>query len=596
MTEDICKYFLKTIDSYPNEISVIYKNTTWLKDTWKNYQQKVACISSFLIKQGAKNQDKIAILSATRYQWGICDFAILSLGGVTIPIYASNTAEDIEYVLNNSGAKTLIIDSQENYEKWKAVESKVKSVTTVLCMDHVIDTEAKNLFLWNDAMKIGYTDDVIEKMRTNISRIKMEDVATIVYTSGTTGKPKGVVLSHLQIISEVKDVFALVNINQQDTSLSFLPMAHIMGRIEVWGHAYAGFTMGYAENVETLRSNFITIKPTFLVSVPRIFEKIYNGVISQAEASPLRHKIFKWAVNIGKEVNKKTLANENLPLDLLAKYKIAKKMVFDKLIDKMGGRIRYAIAGGVPLSQEIAEFFHAAGLLVLEGYGLTETTGGVTFNAPYAYKFGTVGKPIGDVEISFLEDGEILVRSQKVMDGYFKRKEDTDDVIKDGWFYTGDIGTLTHDGYLKITDRKKDLIKTSGGKYVAPQKLENLLKLNKYISNVLVHGDQKKYIVCLITLNAENIRDELLKKGISFTNPSGLSTHVEVLRIIRGAISEVNQQLASFETIKNFSILNSDFTIENGELTPSMKVRRRFCDEKYKDIINALYGVDVSTF
>ncbi len=596
MTEDICKYFLKTIDSYPNEVSVIYKNTTWLKDTWKNYQQKVACISSFLTKQGAKSKDKIAIMSATRYQWGISDFAILSLGGVTVPIYASNTTEDIEYVLTNSGAKILIIDSQENYEKWKAIHDKVKSITTVLCFDHVVDPDVKKLFLWNDAMKIGYDDTIVEKMRETIGSIKIDDLATIVYTSGTTGKPKGVMLTHRQILSEVKDVFALVNINQQDTSLSFLPMAHIMGRVEVWGHAYAGFTMGYAENVETLRNNFITIKPTFLVSVPRIFEKIYNGVISQAEASPLRHKLFKWAVGIGKEVNKRTSQNENLPFDLLAKYKIAKKIVFDKLIEKMGGRIRYAIAGGAPLSQEIAEFFHAAGLLVLEGYGLTETSGGVTFNAPYAYKFGTVGKPIGDVEISFLEDGEILIRSQKVMTGYYKNNEATEEVINDGWFHTGDIGTLTHDGFLKITDRKKDLIKTSGGKYVAPQKLENLLKLNKYISNVLVHGDQKKYIVCLITLNIEIIQSELLKKGISFTNPSSLSTHTEVLRIIRGAISDVNQQLASFETIKNFSILNSDFTIADGELTPSMKVRRKFCDEKYKDIINALYGVDASTF
>ncbi|MCB0348445.1 MAG: long-chain fatty acid--CoA ligase [Bdellovibrionales bacterium] len=596
MTNDICKHFLKTVDTYPNEVSVVYKNTTWLKETWLNYQQKVAFFSQFLLQQKVKAKDTIAILSETRYNWAICDLSILSIGCVTTPIYASNTPEDIEYILNNSEAKVLIIDTLENYHKWEQVKDRVKAVKTVICFNHIENVGEDNIFVWEDALKSGYSDDVVSKLRSNIEKIKIDDLATIVYTSGTTGKPKGVMLTHQQIMSEVTDIFALANINQKDSSLSFLPMAHIMGRIEIWGHVYAGFKMGYAENIETLRSNFLTIKPTFIVSVPRIFEKIYNGVISQAEASPLRTKLFKWAVSIGKEVSEKTHKNESLPLDLLAKYKIAKKLVFDKLIEKMGGNIRYAIAGGAPLSQEIAEFFHASGLLVLEGYGLTETTGGVSFNAPYAYKFGTVGKPIGDVEISFKEDGEILVRSKKVMAGYFKRPEDTSSVLQDGWLHTGDIGTLTHDGFLKITDRKKDLIKTSGGKYVAPQKIENLLKLNKFISNVLVHGDQKKYIVCLITLNIENIKQELLKKGVSFTNPAGLSTHTEVLRIIREAISDVNQQLASFETIKNFAILNSDFTIENGELTPSLKVRRKFCDEKYKDTINALYGVDASTF
>jgi long-chain acyl-CoA synthetase len=593
MISNICTHFINTIDKYPNDIAVIYKNTTWLKDKWINYQQKVACLSQFLLKSGVKPKDRVAIFSATRYAWAISDLAILSAQAVTIPVYASNTPEDVEYILKNSEAKILIIDSEENYNKWLQIKNNVPAVTKLICLFSIEETES--LVLWDNAMKMGYSEDVVEKLRASILKIDSNELATIVYTSGTTGKPKGVMLSHEQIMSEVKDIFDLANIGHQDTSLSFLPMAHIMGRIEVWGHVYSGFTMGFAESMETLRANFMTVRPTFIVSVPRVFEKIYNGVISQAESSPLRMKLFRWALAIGAEVSKKTVANESLPIDLLAKYKIAKAMVFDKLIEKMGGRIRYAISGGAPLTQEIAEFFHASGLLVLEGYGLTETTGGVTFNAPYAYKFGTVGKPIGDVEVSFLEDGEILIRSKKIMMGYYKNQEATEETFSNGWLRTGDIGTLTHDGFLKITDRKKDLIKTSGGKYVAPQKIENLLKLNKFISNVLVHGEKKKYIVCLLTLNVDNIKQNLLKKGISFTNALNLKTHPEVQRLIRDVIAEVNQQLASFETIKDFAILDNDFTIESGELTPSMKVRRRFCDEKYKDIIDSLYGVDAQS-
>jgi long-chain acyl-CoA synthetase len=314
---------------------------------------------------------------------------------------------------------------------------------------------------------------------------------------------------------------------------------------------------------------------------------------AQGESSPLKSKIFKWAMSVGYKVSEARIQKKSPDLATLMEYRIAKRLVFDKFYEKLGGKLRFAVSGGAPLSGEIARFFHAAGLLILEGYGLTETTAAVLVNTPYDYKFGTVGKPIGDVQVKFAEDGEILVRSKKVMRGYYKNPKATEDVFDDqDYFKTGDIGELDAQGFLRITDRKKDLIKTAGGKFVAPQKLENLLKLNKNISNVLIHGDKKKYIVSLVTLNQERIVEFAKQHMISFPTFEELSKHPKVKDLIRNAVAQANSALASFETIKNFAILPTDFTIETGELTPSLKVKRKFCDQKFEAEIRALYGDD----
>ncbi|MCB0394953.1 MAG: long-chain fatty acid--CoA ligase, partial [Bdellovibrionales bacterium] len=432
-------------------------------------------------------------------------------------------------------------------------------------------------------------EDSPELFTNAAKKTEIDELATICYTSGTTGNPKGVMLAHRQIISEVVDVFDIMTVNENDRSLTFLPFAHILARVEHFGSLYSGFCAAYAENIDRIRSNLLDVKPTFFAGVPRIFEKIYNGVITQAEVSPTKAKIFRWSVKIGKKVSQAKLQKKTLPPQTLIKYQIAKKLVFDKLAEKLGGRMRFAISGGAPLSREIAEFFHAANLLILEGYGLTETTAAVTLNSPYDYCFGTVGKPLGDVEIKIAEDGEILVKSDKVMMGYYNRNDANTEVFQDGYFCTGDIGEITPTGFLRITDRKKDLIKTAGGKYVAPQKLENLLKISKYISNVLIHGDNRKYIVALVTIEVGEVEKFARENGVTTKNKSELVGNATVQRLIREEIARVNSQLASYESIKNFAILENDFTIESGELTPSLKVKRKFCDKKFSEILDSLY-------
>jgi long-chain acyl-CoA synthetase len=366
--------------------------------------------------------------------------------------------------------------------------------------------------------------------------------------------------------------------------------------VELWGHVHVGWMMGYAESIDRIKNGLMEIRPTFLVAVPRIFEKVYNGIVSKAEAQKTKKKIFQWALKVGLQVSDAKSSKRSIPLPLLVEYQLARKLVFDKLIEGLGGRLRFAFSGGAPLSKEIARFFHAANIYLLEGYGLTETTAGIFVNSLYDYRFGTVGKPIGDTRVKIAEDGEILVNSKKVMIGYYKNDSATREVLSDdGWFATGDIGELTPDGFLRITDRKKDLIKTAGGKFVAPQKLENLLKLNKYISNVLIHGDKRKYVIALVTLNFDEINRLAAENGITTRDHAQLVKQNVVKEAIRQAVADVNAQLASYESIKAFEILPEDFTIDSGELTPSLKVRRKFCDKKYASVIDRLYGADAAS-
>ena len=331
------------------------------------------------------------------------------------------------------------------------------------------------------------------------------------------------------------------------------------------------------------------MKPSLIVAVPRVFEKIYNGILAQAEISPIKSRVFHWALGVGREISRHKVEKQPVPIELALKYQLARKLVFNTIAEKLGGNLRFAVCGGAPLSQPIAEFFHAAGLLILEGYGLTETTAAITVNTPFDYRFGTVGKAIGDVKLKLAEDGEILVQSKKVMRGYWNDTESTARALQDGWFHTGDIGEISAEGYLRITDRKKDLIKTAGGKYVAPQKLEGLLKANRFISQVHIHGDQRKYVVALLTLNMDAVQKFAEENGVNSKDPESLVENAKVKDLIRRGVAEVNAQLASYESIKNFAILPREFTIEAGELTPSLKVKRKVVDVKYRDLIDKLY-------
>jgi long-chain acyl-CoA synthetase len=430
-----------------------------------------------------------------------------------------------------------------------------------------------------------------EAFRKSAESVPADSVGSIVYTSGTTGRPKGAVLLNGSFSAELRTIVEEFELRKDDVTVTFLPFAHILARVESMMPIYAGVTLGFAENVNTVADNIREIKPTLLVSVPRIYEKIYAKILSGVEASPpAKRNIFKWAIGIGREVAR--LRSEKLPVPLLLglKYKIADKLVFSKIRERMGGNIRMTVSGGAPLSGELCQIFHACGIKILEGYGLTETTAAITVNRPDDFAFGTVGKPLNGVQIRIAEDGEIQVKGEVVFKEYYKNEEATREVFTpDGYFCTGDIGEFTPRGHLKITDRKKELIVTSGGKKIAPQKLENMLKTNRFISNGLVYGDKQKYLVALICLNEAEIKGWASAQSIGANSLDKLAGDTKVNELIEGVIKEMNEQLASFESIKKFKILPRDFTIEGGELTPSIKVKRKVCVEKYRDYISSMY-------
>lgn len=596
MSDTICAKFLEVTERQADRTAILYsKNDQWLEATWSMYLETVERVAAGLHHLGVKAGDRVAILAQTRPEWAYCDMAILGLGAITVPIYPNSTPEDVTFILKDSQVRVLIVDNTAVANRLREPIARADSVTKIVVLEPPsAGNEDPSLLPLAKVIDWGISELSRHPRLFKESALKTtaDDIATILYTSGTTGQPKGVVLPHSAIMSEVSEVFPLLGVSSRDRTLTFLPFAHILGRIEIWGHVFIGYQMAYAESIDRIKDNMQTARPTLLVAVPRVFEKIYNGILAQAEISPVRKRVFDWALSIGKQISRYKVDKQPVPVDLALKYQVAKRLVFDKLAEKMGGQLRFAFSGGAPLSPQIAEFFHAAGLLLLEGYGLTETTAAITVNTPFDYRFGTVGKPIGEVKIKIADDGEILVKSKKVMREYYNNPEATADTLEDGWFHTGDIGELSPENYLRITDRKKDLIKTAGGKYVAPQRLENLLKVNPYVSQVHIHGDQRKYVVALLTLNMEPVRRFADQNNISYRDLEALSQHPRVRELVRQAVAEANSQLASFESIKNFAILPRELSIENGEVTPSLKVKRKVVDLRYRELIDRLYGIE----
>lgn len=594
MPENICQRFLETAQKQPDRVAIVFKKARlWHELTWSDYHLNVESAAAGLQVLGVRKGDRVAVLSNTRYEWAAVDLAILGLGGVTVPIYPNSTNDDVAYILENSEARVLFIESDSEARKISTILQNAKHLECVVVFEkNGEDPLPEKYFTLADLQKRGQ-----QALKSSpslfdlaVKEVSPQDFATIVYTSGTTGRPKGVLHCHAQILSEVGDCFPLLGVNPKDRSLTFLPFAHVLGRIEIWGHALIGYTMCFAQGVDRLKEDLQEIKPTVLVAVPRIFEKLYTSIQVKSEIGVLRNRTFRWALDIGREISRHKIEKRSPSLDLALKYRLAHQLVFSELHRLLGGELRFAVCGGAPLSAEIAEFFHAAGLLILEGYGLSETLAAITVNTPFSYRFGTVGKPVGDVKIKIAEDGEILVQSKKVMRGYYKDPEATAEALKDGWLHTGDIGEISSDGFVRITDRKKDLIKTAGGKYVAPQRLEALLKNSRFISNVHITGDQRKFIVALITLNMAAVKTYANEHRISFTDHKNLIENPKIKALLREAVAEANSHLATFESIKNFALLPEDFTIESGELTPSLKVKRKVVEKKYADLIEQLYG------
>jgi long-chain acyl-CoA synthetase len=569
---------------------MVSKKNRWINYSWLEYYDQIKKVASSLLNLGLKPGDKIGIVSSTRHEWSVCDFAIMGTRNVVVPIYPNITNEDFLHIVSETKMKLLFIENKSLFNQWLLIREKCPSVKTVVCFENIRDDDSP-ITSFPSFIESGesFAHENEKKFRDLCASTKMQDLASIIYTSGTTGQPRGVMITHEQIISEVVDTFTTFGITSHDISLSFLPYSHVLGRIENWGQMIIGFTMAYAESIDKIKKNLIEIKPTILVAVPRIFEKIHNTILLQNEINPLSKKVFNWAMDIGTKVSQLKENQQDIPLILALELQIARSLVLDKIKDAFGGNLRFSVSGGAPLSQDTARFFHSAGVLLLEGYGLTETTAAIFCNRPYDYELGTVGKPIGDVEFKLAEDGELLIKSKKVMTGYYLDPESTVSAFKEGWFATGDIAEVTSSGRLRITDRKKDLIKTANGKYIAPQRIEAMLKQLPFISNVLVHGDHRKYIVVLITLDKTYMMNFAKTNEIDVSSLADLKEHPLVVQFIRKAITQINSNLANHETIKKFAVLDDDFTVEGNELTPSLKVKRKFLEKKYAALIDSLY-------
>jgi long-chain acyl-CoA synthetase len=568
-------------------------NGTWHTLNWRQVGEVVRELATGLLVLGRRNEDAVGILSASRAEWVQADFAIFSAGCRTIPIYPTYPPDLIQYLVNDAGVKTLFVEDAGQLAKVLEVQGKMDALEQIVVMQGYEGEASPRIMTWDELRRLGR--DNVERMKSDlagrVAEVRPEDVATIVYTSGTTGPPKGVVQTHGNHLATLESAAKMETITSGDTHLLFLPLAHSFARLESFLGVHRGLTTAFAENIDKLRDNLPEVKPDFICSVPRVFEKVYAGVIAKAEAgSPIKKKIFHWAVGVGREVSRLKQAKKPVPAGLAFKYRLAHKLVFSKLHEALGGRLRFAVSGGAPLSKEIAEFFHAAGILILEGYGLTETCPSLTFNRLDHFKFGSVGQAQPGIEVKIAPDGEILGRGPNIAKGYFKKPEATAEVfLADGWFATGDIGRIDEEGFLFITDRKKDLIVTAGGMNIAPQNIENLLKGDPFISQAMVHGDKRPYPVAIITLNPEELAKFAKEQGILNTEPAALAKHPKVVERVSRIVEARNHELQSYAKVKKFAILPGDFTVENGLLTPTLKVKRRIITDTHRELLDSLY-------
>lgn len=569
------------------------KNGAWVDITWDENRSAGIALACSLIKLGIKPQEKVCILSENRNEWYISDIAIQSAGAVTVPIYATNTPEQVAYIVNNSDAVAVIVSTQLQYNKVQAKKKDMPNLRQIIAMDKL--SEAPGVLLFSDLVSTKPSADLEQEMEKRLKNIQPGDLATIIYTSGTTADPKGVMLTQTNLLSITDAAYDSFKDELTDeVMLSFLPLSHGYARIaDFYIPLYhAKGVQAIAESIDKVADNLREIKPTMFVSVPRVYEKVYGKIISQVEADkPMKRKIFYWAVSVGSTAAPYLMDSKPLPFLLSLKYKLAGILVFNKIKEAVGGRLKFAISGGAPLSKELGEFFFALGIKIVEGYGLTETSAIFMANPPKKVKFGTVGKPFKGYELKIAADGEILLRGSNVMKGYYKNPQATKETLdKDGWLYSGDIGFVDKEGYLHITDRKKDLIVTAGGKNIAPQPIENKLKMNMYIEEAVMIGDKRPYCVALIVPSFEVLKDVAKREGIPYTNEKDLIEQPRVKELIEAALNETNSGLAKYETIKKFALIPQLFSQETGELTPTIKVKRSAVEKKYKDVIDQLYN------
>jgi long-chain acyl-CoA synthetase len=568
----------------------IEKKFTGIK--FAEFREYIRSFANGLASLGIKRGDMVGIIAENRPEWSYSDLAILSLGAIDVPMYPSSTASTIEYILKDSGCKAVIVSNKLQLSKIQKIKNSVKLLKNIIIMN---EKDAGNGVLsMNEVMKKGkdFANSNPNFLNEEISKVKPEDLCTLIYTSGTTGEPKGVMLTHNNFVTNIRAAKQCIAIGETDIFLSFLPLSHSFERMAGYYTALSsGGMICYAESIDTVAENMLEVKPTIMTSVPRLFERIHAKVMKNVESSPpKKQKIFFWALETGKKYQE-AKKKRKISLILAAKYKLADTLVFKKIKARTGGRLRFFVSGGAALPQNIGEFFESMGIIIIEGYGLTESSPVITCNRLDDYKFGTVGKPIPDVEVKIAADGEILARGPNIMRGYYNNKKATEEAVdKDGWLHTGDIGEFDKQGFIKITDRKKHLFKTSGGKYIAPQPLENIFTRSKYIDQFVLFGDNKTFLSALITPDFEALKEYADSHNIPYSEVEELTKLPEVYQIIEKDIATLQRNLANYERIRKFVILDKPFTIEGGELTPTLKVKRKLVEERYADLINGMYG------
>ncbi len=571
----------------------------WHAMTWREADRRVRAVAGGLLSLGFQKGERAAILATSRPEWVIADLGILAAGGATSTIYTSNTSEESAYILSDSGSRLCFVENALQDAKIRDVRDQLPGVVQLIQIDgepRVADGWTITLAElerrgeeWN-AANPGKLDEAT-------TAVGPEDLATLIYTSGTTGKPKGVMLTHDNWLAEAEACAEMNVLSPTDKQLLFLPLAHSFAKVLQVLFIRAGVPTAIDGVIDDLVANLAVVRPTVMGGVPRVYEKVYNKVVTGArEGGGLKYKIFQWALDVGGQVSRIRQKGGQPPGLLAFKHRLADKLVFSKLKARLGGRLRFLISGGAPLSRAIAEFFHACDILILVGYGLTETSAGSLFNRPERYKFGTVGLPVPGLEVRIAEDGEILLRGRSVMKGYYNLPQDTAEALEpDGWFHTGDIGQLDADGFLTITDRKKDILVTAGGKNIAPQNIEGQLKAScPYVSQVVMLGDRRPFCVALITLNEETTGKWAREHGIDYKDYADLASRPEVRQLIRDGVEAVNAHLASYERIKDFHLLDHDLSQETGELTPKMSVKRKVVESRHKDVLEGFYKETVA--
>jgi long-chain acyl-CoA synthetase len=567
----------------------------WKSVTYEEAINRGERLAAGLQSLGIKKGDKIAIISANRLEWALIDYAVVSLGAILVTIYPSLLKEQVQYILNDSEAKIVFAEDDTQIAKVNDVKSSVPNLANFIVID-IKNSDIKDPWKPLDTLSdlgtklLEMNPDSVTKAANEVT---LDDWLTLIYTSGTTGEPKGAILTHGNLLSNIESGLSCLSITNQDTFLSFLPLSHVLERMA--GHYlpyYSGTTIAYAESIDAVPVNMGEIKPTVMISVPRLYEKMYARVLENVElGSGVKKKIFKWAVGVGGQYINRIMNKKSVSPFLKVKKNLAYKLVFSKLAARVGGRIRFMISGGAPLAQEIAEFFGAAGIMILEGYGLTETSPLISVNTLDNFRFGTVGLPAPGVSVKIEEDGEILAKGPNIMVGYYKKEADTKEVIdKDGWFHTGDIGLIDDDGFIKITDRKKNILVTAGGKNIAPQPIENTMITSKYIEQFLMIGDRRKFCSAVVVASEESLQKWADAKGLKYSNYKELIKLNGVYELIKAEIDRLSAGLASYESIKNFILADEQFTIDNSLLTPSMKVKRKEVINRYSKEIDAMYA------